>query len=60
MSPLMLALMPVLVILACRTLCTMTPPPVPTYGVIGRPRNGKDGPSNGVKTRPPESQWSTE
>jgi hypothetical protein len=60
MSPLMLALMPVLVILACRTLCTMTPPPVPTYGVIGKHRDGKDGPSNGVKTRPPESQWSTE
>ena len=28
---LLLSLMPVLVILACRTLCTLGPPPVPTY-----------------------------
>lgn len=27
----MLALMPILVILAFRTLCTLRPPPVPTY-----------------------------
>jgi hypothetical protein len=31
MTPLMLALMPVLVILTFRTLCTLTAPPVPTY-----------------------------
>ena len=42
---LMLALMPVLVLLAFRTLCTLTPPPVPAYRwlskqVVDDPRNG--------------------
>jgi hypothetical protein len=31
LDALLLSLMPVLVILACRTLCTLMPPPVPTY-----------------------------
>ena len=36
---LLLALMPVLVILAFRTLCTLNPAPVPVY-LENKPRNG--------------------